>query len=186
MQLGGRSAVEAIGRKHDLPAKSPPFAPGHDDEPSITEAIIGVAVGGVGVALEEIQDIGTVAATSPLWRGKVEVEVNGSHEILHQVKDEPTNQSRESPIVDIATKDAERELCVTADSDHDEADATKNGAHGGQVGKVKRISIRRALAQGAAVADIGLSQVACSGSGHGARRTPRRLMTPSHETAMVP
>ena len=70
----------------------------------------------------------------------MKVEVNGGHEVVRQAEDEPTNQSREAPIIDIATQDAKREVCVTADSDHDEAD---NGAHGGQVGKVKRICIRK-------------------------------------------
>ena len=79
----------------------------------------------------------------------MQVEVNGGDEVVRQTKDKPADQFGEAPIIDIPTQDAERELGIAPNRNHDEADATKNGAHGGQVGNVKRISIRRALAQGA-------------------------------------
>ena len=81
--------------------------------------------------------------------GKVKVKVHGRHKVVRQAQDEAANQGRQSPFIDVAAEDAKREVCVAANSDHDEPDAPEDGAHGNEVGDVDRIGVGGALAQSA-------------------------------------
>ena len=77
------------------------------------------------------------------------MEVDSSHEVVSQAQDEAANQFRQPPLIDVATEHAKREVSVASNRDHDEPDASENGAHGDEVGEIDRIGIGRAVAQGA-------------------------------------
>ena len=73
MEFGGRRAVEAIRRQHNLPSQGSSVTSGHDNQTGVAKALVPVAVRRVRVTLEEIQTVRAVAATAPLRGGEVKV-----------------------------------------------------------------------------------------------------------------
>ena len=152
MEFGSRGAVEAIRGEHDLPPESPAVAPCHDDEPGVAEPVFAVAMRRVGEAGKKIQAVGAIAATNPFRRGEVKVEVDGVHEIVRQAQDEATHHGRQPPLIHVSAENAEREVGIAPNGDHNEPDATVRSR-----GLVSEGASRNARK---AVVDMGLSQVA--------------------------